>query len=263
MRAKQIIPLILVLSSLLSFSQKKIKYKKVYFEDNSIETPNAKVSFIDAVSEDNLITGSLRIENHTAKALLIKSDECSYAMPTGEVFSKNKWMVIAPHQNESKSIEVKGENLKTKETVFKIGGFYICNSSEIAVVANAPLPPEKELMVGNFKLDLVDWNKDGAEIIVRYTIKYMGEKVGLLDPSLVTIKATTGEEYKNQKDNEALLSFHKKEVYTVDFVFVNDSKKKNFILWNKAFSEGLPEKLGAVSFLLKMDEKKTKTMDKN
>ena len=51
--------------------------------------------------------------------------------------------------------------------------------------------------------------------------------------------------------------FHKKENYTVDFVFSNDSKKKNFIIWNKAFSEGVPEKLSAVSFLVKMDEKKT------
>lgn len=258
MSVKQIIPFILVLSVFASFSQKKIKYKTVCFEDNTVETPNAKVSFVDVISEDNLITGTVKIENHTGKALLIKSDECSYTTPAGEVFSKNKWMVIAPRQQESKTIEIKGENLKTKETVFKIGGFYICNSSEIAVAPDAALPPEKELNVGNFKLDLVDWNKDGAEIIVRYTIKYMGDKVGLLDPSLVTIKATTGEEYKNQKNSDELLSFHKKEVYTVDFVFLNDSKKKNLIIWNKAFSEGVPEKLGAVSFLVKMDPVKTK-----
>jgi hypothetical protein len=35
------------------------------------------------------------------------------------------------------------------------------------------------------------------------------------------------------------------------------------MLWNKAFSEGVPEKLGAVSFLVKMDEKKTKEKNKN
>jgi hypothetical protein len=91
----------------------------------------------------------------------------------------------------------------------------------------------------------------------------MGDKVGLLDPSLVTVKATTGEEYKNKKDDYELLSFRKKENYTVDFVFLNDSKPKNSMLWNKAFSEGVPEKLGDVSFLVKMDEKKTKEKNKN
>lgn len=263
MKAKRTITFILVLCSFLSFSQKKIKYKTVYFEDNGVETPNAKVSFFDVISEDALITGSLKIENKTGKALLVKRDECSYTTATGEVFSKNKWMVIAPHQNETKSVDIKGENLKTKETVFKIGGFYICNSSAIAVAPNAVLPPEKEIYVGNFKLELVEWGKDGPEVRIRYIVKYTGNQVGLLDPSEVTIKATSGEEYKNQKIDGEILSFNKKESITVDFVFANDGKTKNAILWNKAFSEGVPEKLGAVSFLVKMDEKKTKAKNKD
>lgn len=263
MKLKHLIPALLLLSSLMSFSQKKIKYKTVYFEDNTVETPNAKVSLVDVISEDNLITGTLNIENHTGKILLVKPEECSYTIPTGEAFSKKKWLVIAPKQNGSKTIDVKGENIKTKETLFKTGGFYICNSSEIVVASNATLPPEKELYVGNFKLELVDWIKDGPETRIRYTITYTGDKVGLLDPSLVTLKATTGEEYQNQKNDGETLSFHKKENITVDFVFLNDSKKKNLILWNKAFSEGIPEKLSPVSFLVKMDEKKTKEKNKN
>jgi len=263
MKIKQFIPALLVLASLTSFSQKKIKYKTVYFEDNTVATPNAKVSFLDVISEDNLITGTLKIENLTGKPLVIKPEECSYTLPAGETFSKKKWMVVAPRQTESKSIDVKGENIKTKETVFKVGGFYICNSSEIAVAPNAVLPPEKEITVGNFNLQLVDWIQSGPQIRVRYIVTYMGDKVGLLDPSLVTIKATSGEEYKNQKDDYELLSFHKKENITVDFVFPNDNKTKNSMLWNKSFSEGIPEKLGAVSFLVKMDEKKTKEKNKN
>lgn len=261
MRTKQLITLIFLLSSLFSFSQKKIKYKTVYFEDNGVETPNAKVSFVDVIAEDNLITGTVKVENKTGKILLVKPEECSYTIPTGEAFSKKKWMIIAPKQNESKVIDVKGENIKTKETVFKIGGFYICNNSDIAVAPNAVLPPEKELNVGGFKLELVDWSKTAAEIRVRYIITYAGDKVGLLDPSQVTVKATTGEEFKNQKAEEGILSFHKKENMTIDFVFANDSKKNFSIAWNKAFSEGVPEKLNPVSFLVKMDEKKTK--DKN
>lgn len=250
-------------ASLLTIAQKKIKYKTVYFDDNMVETPNARVSFLDAVSEENLITGTLKIENHTGKILVIKPEECSYTVPAGEAFAKKKWMVIPPKQNESKSIDVKGENIKTKESIFKVGGFYICNSADIAVAPNAALPPEKEIYVGNFKLELVDWSNSGPETRIRYIVTYTGDKVGLLDPSLVTSKATTGEEYKNQKSDGEILSFHKKENITVDFVFLNDSKKKNSILWNKAFSEGVPEKLNAVSFLLKMNEKKTKEKNKD
>ncbi len=263
MKLKQLIPVLCLLSSLMSFSQKKIKYKTVYFEDNTVETPNAKVSLLDVIAEDNLITGNLKVENHTGKILLVKPEECSYTIPTGEAFSKKKWLVVAPKQNGSKTIDVKGENIKTKETLFKIGGFYICNSSEIVVASNAALPPEKELYLGNFKLELVDWIKDGPETRIRYTVIYTGDKVGLLDPSLVTVKAATGEEYKNQKNDNETLSFHKKENITVDLVFLNDSKKKTSIVWNKAFSEGVPEKLNPVSFLVKMDQAKTKEKDKN
>ncbi len=262
MKANQFITALLMLVCLTSFSQKKIKYKTVVFEDNTVQTPNAKVSFLDVIAEDSLMTGTVKVENLTAKALLIKPEECSYTVPAGEVFSKKKWFVIAPHQNESKSIDIKSGNVKTKETVFKIGGFYICNSVEIAVTPNAVLPPEKELSVGNFKLELVDWTTSGPEVRIRYTITYLGTKVGLVDPSLVTIKAASGEEYKNEKVDGELISFHKKEKYTVDFVFANDAKKKTQILWNKAFGEGIPEKLNPVSFLVKMDEAKTKTRNK-
>jgi hypothetical protein len=262
MKATRIIPALLLIS-LMSFSQKKIKYKTVYFDDNMVETPNARVSFLDAVSEDNLITGTLKIENHTGKILVVKPEECSYTIPTGEAFAKKKWMVIPPKKNETKTIDVKGENIKTKESVFKIGGFYICNSENVAVAPNAVLPPEKEIYVGNFKLELVDWINSGPETRVRYIVTYTGDKVGLLDPSEVIAKTTTGEEYKNQKTDGEILSFHKKENITVDFVFVNDSKKKNALIWNKAFSEGVPEKLNAVSFLLNMNEKKTKEKNKD
>ncbi len=262
MKANQIFTGILMLSCLASFSQKKIKYKTVVFEDNTVQTPNGRVSFLDVFAEDSLISGSVKVENNTGKALLIKPEECSYTFTSGEVFSKKKWFVIAPHQNESKIIDIKGVYAKTKETVFKIGGFYICNSIETAVAPSAVLPPEKELNVGNFKLELVDWTTSGPEVRIRYTITYLGTKVGLLDPSSVTIKAATGEEYKNDKVDSELISFHKKEKYTVDFVFANDAKKKTQLLWNKAFGEGVPEKLNPVSFLVKMDEPKTKARNK-
>ena len=64
MQTKQFISILLVLTSVLSFSQKKIKYKTVYFEDNTVETPNAKVSLSDVIAEDNLITEN-NISNET------------------------------------------------------------------------------------------------------------------------------------------------------------------------------------------------------
>ena len=88
MKMKQFISALLLLTGLLSFSQKKIKYKTVYFEDNAIGTPNARVSLLDVIAEDNLISGTLKIENLTGKALLIKPEECSYTTPAGEATAR-------------------------------------------------------------------------------------------------------------------------------------------------------------------------------
>src|SRR4051812_9696608 len=109
------------------YSQSKIKYETVFFEDNSIETPLAKIAVMNAISEADVIKAKVKVTNYTDKALVIKPEECSYSAVAGEVFSKDRWMIIAPRGQEAKTIDVKGDNLKTDQTTFKIGGFYACN----------------------------------------------------------------------------------------------------------------------------------------
>lgn len=240
------------------FSQEKIKYEAVYFEDNSVETTNAKITLIDGVSEKDFIKAKVKIDNYTGKALLLKPEECSYTTPVGDIASKDKWMVVAPRQHESKTVDVKGDNLKTSNTTFKINGLYICNTVEIMQTQAMPLPPEKDLSIGGFKLELDGWDRDGKEILIRYRIRYMGDKVGMFDPSQVTLKSPEGGEYKNQKDKGKIYAFKKKEDILIGFMFLSDSKKENVLQWKDAFSEGTPEKLDAVSISTKMDLPKTK-----
>jgi hypothetical protein len=256
--------LYIILTSLTfsaGYSQSKLKYETIFFEDNSIETPLAKISVMNVISEADLIKGKIKVANYTDKALVIKPEECSYLAPAGEVFSKDRWMIIAPHQQETKTIDVKGDNLKTEQTTFKVGGFYSCNQVEITKAPDMQLPPQKELTIGNFKLELDGFDQDGKEIMIRYKIRYMGDKVGLLNPSLVLVKSPTGNEFKNQKEKDRIFAFAKKEDYLVGFTYMSDSKKENILMWKDAFGEGIPEKTVAVSIDLKMDLPKTK--DKN
>lgn len=246
----------------VSHSQNKIKYETVFFEDNSLETTNAKITLQNAISENDLIKAKVKVNNYTGKALVLKPEECSFSSAAGEVFSKDKWMVIGPRQEESKTIDVKGDNLKTDKTTFKINGFYICNTVEVIVAPDMQLPPQQELTIGNFKLELDGWDRDGKEIMIKYKVRYMGDKVGIFNPSLVLLKSPNGSEYKNQKDKEKIFAFKKKEDYLVGFLYLSDSKKENVLLWKDAFSEGTPEKIqGSVTVDLKMDLPKTK--DKN
>ncbi len=240
-----------------TYGQEKIKYDKVFFEDNSVETPNAKITLSNVVSESDFIKGKVKVANYTDKALLIKPEECSYTTPIGDIPSKDKWMVISPRQQESKTIDVKGDNVKTTETTLKLNGFYICNTVEIITAQNMPLPPEKDIIIGGFKLELDTWDRDGKEIMIRYRVQYMGDKVGMFDPGKVLLKSPGGE-YKNQKDKDKVMAFQKKEEHLVGFVYLSDSKKDNILEWKDAFSEGTPEKLEAVNVTVKIDLPKTK-----
>ncbi len=243
------------------YSQEKLKVGTIFFEDASVETPSGKITLTNAISEADLIKAKIKVANYTDKALVIKPTECSFSTPAGEVFSKDRWMVIPPHQQEAKVIDIQGDNLKTDKTTFKVNGFYICKTEEINVAPDMQLPPQEELTIGNFKLELDSYDKDGHEIMIKYKVRYMGDKIGLLNPQLATLRSATGAEFKNQKEKERVFAFVKKEDRLVGFTYMSDSKKDNILQWKNAFSESAPEKLETVSIETKIDLPKTK--DKN
>jgi hypothetical protein len=249
--------------SILSLSvpaQNNLKYETIFFEDNTVETTQARFYVTGALSEKDVIKAKVKITNLTDKAIVVKPEECSYSTPKGELFSKDRWIIISPREQEAKVIDVKGEDIKTDNTALKINGFYICNTTQTIPGTSMPLPAMEEFNVGDFKLKLDGFDQDGKEIMIKYKVRYMGEKIGLMTPSKVTLKSPTGE-FKNQKEKDKVFAFKKKEDFLIGFLFISDDKKNNTLMWNDAFSEATPEKLVDFSIPFKIDLVKTK--DKN
>lgn len=253
--------ILFVVLSQLSFSQKKLKYETIFFTDNSVETTQAKISAESAISEKEFIKAKLVVTNYTNKTLVIKPKECSFSSPKGDLFSKDKWIIIAPHEKESKTIDAKGEDVKTDVSSLNINGFYTCGNSEKFSAPDMKLPPEKKLKIGNFEIELDTWDRDGKEIMIKYNVKYIGEKVGLFSPSKVVLKSAEGAEYKNQREKDKAYAFGKNEDRLVGFLYLSDSKKDNSLVWKEAFEEFDLEKLENTTIKLEMDLAKTK--DKN
>jgi len=241
-----------------TFGQEKIKYEVVYFEDNSTENTLGKFNLVDAVAEKEFIKGRLKVTNYTDKTLVIKPTECAFSSPQGDVNSRDKWLIIAPHQQDSKVIDSKGYNMKTTTTALKINGLYICNKIEINKAQEMSLPPQKEVKIGNFVLILDGWDRDGKEIMIKYLVKYLGDNVGMFTPNKVTLKSPEGGEYKNQKNKDDVFAFKKFDDKLVGFLYLSDSKKDNVINWNEAFSEGTLEKAENTTIEVKMNLPKTK-----
>lgn len=244
--------------SLFATAQKQIKYETVFFEEKTFETPTLRINITGGVSEFDIIKSKVKVSNFSDKTMVIKPEECFYTTPQGNIFSKDRWIIVAPRQHEAKVIDIKADNIKTDSTSFNLNGIYICNKVETTPAPAMPLPPQKELTIGNFKLELDGFDRDGKEIMLRYKIKYIGDKIGMFTPSKVTLKSPEGGEYKNQKGKEAIFAFKKNEDALVGFLYLSDSKKDNILNWNDAFSESTPEKADNIAIGLKMDLIKTK-----
>lgn len=247
--------------SLLSFSQKKIKYETVFFEDKTFESPTIKINITGALSEFDVIKSKLKVNNYSDKTIVIKPEECYFTTHQGNIFSRDKWIVIAPRDNESKVIDIKADNIKTDSTTLHLNGMYICKTQDTFTAPAMPMPPQKEISIGNFRLELDGFDRDGKEIMVRYKVRYAGDKIGMCIPSKVTLKSSEGGEYKNQKEKDKVHIFKKNEDIIIGFLYVSDSKKDNTLHWNDAFSESVPEKTENITINLSIDLIKTK--DKN
>lgn len=257
-------PLLIILFcsiSVLSAAQKKIKYETVFFEDKTYESPTLKINITGALSEFDVIKSKLKVYNYGDKTIVIKPEECYFTTHQGNIFSRDKWIVVAPRDNESKVIDIKADNIKTDSTTLHLNGMYMCKTQETYSAPAMPLSPEKEVKIGNFRLELDGFDRDGKEIMIRYKVKYVGDKIGMCVPSKVTLKSPEGGEYKNQKEKDKVHIFRKNEDLIVGFLYNSDSKKDNVLHWNDAFSESIPEKIDNIAIDLKMDLIKTK--DKN
>ncbi len=247
--------------ALTTNAQKKINFETVFFEDAIYDSPTIKVNITGALCEFDVIKSKVKVYNYGNKTLVVKPEECFYTTYQGNIFSRDKWIVIAPRDNEAKVIDIKADNIKTDTTTLHLNGMYICNSEETYSAPAMALPPEKEVKIGNFRLELDGWDRDGKEMMIRYKVKYVGDKIGICSPSKVTLKSKEGNEYKNQKEKDKIHIFKKNEDLIVGFLYDSDSKKENTMNWNDAFGESIPEKTDNISIPLKMDLIKTK--DKN
>lgn len=241
----------------LQAQQKKIKYETVFFEDATVESASARFNITSAASENDFIKAKVKVTNFTDKTLVIKPEECFFSTSSGDIASKDRWVIIAPREQETKVIDIRGAGIKTDLTTLKIKGLYVCTKPEVQTGTPMPLPPEKEIRIGNFVLTLDTWDRDGKEIMVKYKVRYIGTQIGMCAAGKVTLKSPEGE-FKNQKEKDRVHSLKKNEDVLIGFLFNSDSKKDNTILWNDAFTESVPEKAEEVTIELKMDEMKTK-----
>ncbi|MFL5764283.1 MAG: hypothetical protein ACJ77K_10125 [Bacteroidia bacterium] len=249
--------LLFCFSTLFSAGQKII-----CFADDTKVTSNARYAITNAVCLEEVIKAKVKITNLTDQTLLVKPEECFFTTAKGNLFSHDRWVIIGPHGEETKVIDAKGDMIQCKEATLNMNGIYTCSDTQITVSPAIKLKPEKEIRVGNFILELDQYDQDKTEIVFKYKVTYTGNQVGLCRPGKATVKSSSGKEFKNFKEIQRTVLFKKNDDFLVGFTFSVDSKKDDHVLYlNDMLTESTPVKAGGTAIALKYDE--VKTLEKN
>jgi hypothetical protein len=235
--------------------------KTICFQDKTVETSRGKFQVTNGVSQDEYIKAKVTITNLTDKILVIKPEESYYTTPQAKCFSKDRWMVIASHDQESKVIDAKGYGIKTNDATLNLS-VYTCREPEVTSAPPIPLKPKKEIQVGNFRLTLDMYEESKTGIVFKFSVKYTGDKLGQCRPGKAMVKSASGGEFKNSKETDRVVSFMKDEEHLVGFTFYVDKKQDYTLYLNDMLTELTPESPDNTTIQLQIDDAKTKEKNK-
>jgi hypothetical protein len=235
----------------------------ICFADITKETPIARYAVTNAVCQDDIIKAKVKVTNLTDEPIVIKPEECFFTTPKGNVFDRGRWIVIGAHEEKAEVIAAKGDGIKCKEATLNINGVYLCEDTIATTAEPIKLKPEKELRIGDFKLELDGYDQDKTEIAFKYKVTYVGNKIGICRPGKASLKSNSGKEFKNSKEVHRAVNFKKNDDFLVGFLFYVENKKEEETLYfNDMFTESDPVKSTSAAVELKIDEAITKEKNK-
>ena len=241
---KKIFQLLLVLS--ITVSTHAHGKEKVFFKNQTIETADATISIMDAVSEKAYTKLKIRIKNKTSDILVFKPQEIVFVIDGKEyTASSEKTKIIAPSDEASEVIDLKGNTFRVYAYTLKIGSLYRAVLANQVAVPDFKLPaPNNDFTVGGFKCMLKKQIRTTQFTEVAFECNYTGSKMGVVDPGKVSLKMPNGREYANMHGERRPLLLDKGEADGFTLVWkrigVKDGDMQFVdmnIIWKEAISE--------------------------
>jgi hypothetical protein len=153
-------------------AQKDTKYERLYYKNLTVETKDVIIYVDDAVSTE------------------------------AETNVSEKWVIIEPNESNFKIINLKGANYNgVKNYSFALEGLYKASASSKGIpTPDYKLPVAKnDFTTGNFNVSLNKLVKESDGTHLKLNITYIGDKVGLVFPSKVSVMMPNGKEYASVK----------------------------------------------------------------
>jgi hypothetical protein len=249
-----------------AFSQKEVKYEKMYYKNTTIETPEATIMVDDAVSTNGETKFKIKIMNKTGDYLIYKPEESKFIIDGKEQKPKQvKWEIIGPNDHGSivVSLPATGMN-KVKSYSFSMDGIYKVAIHDNGIAApDFKLPPsQNEFKAGSFDVSLAKLDKETDKTTVKFKCTYNGDKIGLVFPSRISVMMPDGKEYASvkHKGKPVFLKKGEEESFTAAWDRMAGGKEMDMqkvdmmMKWNATFTEVTPVKLKSETIMLEFDE---------
>jgi hypothetical protein len=244
--------------------QKEIKYKKTFYNNQTVENADMKIMIDDAVATMMGIKFKVRIENKTNDYIIFKATECEFQIKDSKVNPVEKWIIIAPNDKESKVIDIKGSQYILPENfTFKMAGFYkVSLDAKGNITPDFKLPPTtNEFKSGGFSVSVDGFKKTTTQTDAKFKVTYNGDKIGVLDINKIGVKMPDGKEYANFLSEKRPVIFDKGKSDDFKVLWKNLSPESGdmqkvdmMILWRDAFKEITPVKIPTLDLLILFDE---------
>ena len=204
---KHILLFCFLLPGIISIAQ-DVKYKKIFYKDQSIENMDVKITVTDAVATPTGLKFRLTITNKSLDYILFKPAECEFRIKGNNVKPSEKPLLIRPNDKDFLVLDIKGaQNMIAEDFKFLMDGIYrVSLAGKTISAANFPLPASaNDFKAGGFNFTLDKFKKETASSWVKFKVSYNGDNIGIIEPNKISMKMPDGKEFANYNNDKPLI----------------------------------------------------------
>ena len=189
------------------------QYEKVYYNDTTFETEYYKIEIDNVVALPKEVKFRMSITNKTNDWVMYNSDESKIEIGGNALATKDKFILIAPHDSKKKVMRAVGAKLNDARSFnFVCGGFYkvALNTAEKTPIFRLPASAN-EFVAGNFKITLANSLKETGRTDVKFKVTYNGEGMGFVSPAKVSVEMPDGNLYATTRSKADVIALKRGE----------------------------------------------------
>jgi hypothetical protein len=251
------------LTATLNAQKKEKPYKEILYKDITSEFGDYTASTNNGVSNKEMTKFKLKITNKTNDVLLYKPEESTFKLEGKETKPKEKQLFIYPTESDYRVVNAIGPDYLTAYS-YEIGGMYKISITGKGIdVPEFQLPvSQNEFTAGGFSCTMSSLTKESDKTEVKFECKYIGDKIGIIQPGRAAVKLPDGTEIANEKSKNHPIILMKGQSEKVTFKWnrmdggrSQDMQKiKLLIMFRNTFSEVEAVKVNAETLKFEIDE---------